>query len=191
MELKYGINFVFQGDFMNCACGLPASFEKCCGPYISGKNFPETAEQLMRSRYTAYTLSDINYIKKTLAPESQKDFDVKASKEWASKAEWLGLKIAGVKNGTATDKKATIDFTVTYKEDGKKLEHHEISDFRKDENGHWLFVDGDAHTHEEGQGHHHHAKQETVVRAGPKIGRNDPCSCGSEKKYKKCCGVSA
>jgi SEC-C motif-containing protein len=176
---------------MNCACGSLKTYSTCCEPFITGKSYPETAEQLMRSRYTAYTLNDINYIKKTLAPESQKDFDVKASKEWAANAEWLGLKISSVKKGAATDTEGIIDFTVTYKESGKKLEHHEISEFRKDNNGHWLFVDGDAHTHEEGQGHHHHVKQETVVRAGPKVGRNDPCVCGSGKKYKKCCGAAA
>jgi len=27
------------------------------------------------------------------------------------------------------------------------------------------------------------------VRVGPKIGRNQPCPCGSGKKYKKCCGA--
>ena len=33
------------------------------------------------------------------------------------------------------------------------------------------------------------AKVETVVHQGPRIGRNDPCPCGSGKKYKKCCGA--
>jgi len=50
-----------------------------------------------------------------------------------------------------------------------------------------------AHNHDEPHVHgpgcnHHHEAQEPVVRQGDKIGRNDPCSCGSEKKYKKCCG---
>jgi preprotein translocase subunit SecA len=33
------------------------------------------------------------------------------------------------------------------------------------------------------------AKVETVQRNAPKVGRNDPCPCGSGKKYKKCCGA--
>ncbi len=37
--------------------------------------------------------------------------------------------------------------------------------------------------------HHHHGPVEQFVRSGPKVGRNDPCPCGSGKKYKKCCGV--
>lgn len=36
--------------------------------------------------------------------------------------------------------------------------------------------------------HHHHEPQAPIVREGAKIGRNDVCPCGSNKKYKKCCG---
>lgn len=43
--------------------------------------------------------------------------------------------------------------------------------------------DHDHHHH----GHHHHAPVETFVRGAPKVGRNDPCPCGSGKKHKKCC----
>lgn len=176
---------------MTCPCGSNIDFKNCCEPFINGDTLPETAEALMRSRYTAYTMANINYIKKTLAPESQKDFDLEASKEWAANAQWLGLKIMSVKKGTSTDTKGVVEFTATYKEGGKTLEHHEVSDFRKNDKGRWFFVDGHAHTHEEGQGHdHHHAKQETVVRTTPKVGRNDPCPCGSEKKYKKCHGAN-
>ena len=36
--------------------------------------------------------------------------------------------------------------------------------------------------------HHVHKKQAPVVHQAPKLGRNDPCFCGSGKKFKKCCG---
>lgn len=42
---------------------------------------------------------------------------------------------------------------------------------------------GCEHEHE-----HEHEVQEPVRRAEPKVGRNDPCPCGSGRKYKKCCG---
>lgn len=45
----------------------------------------------------------------------------------------------------------------------------------------------DAHHHH----HHHHAKEKPVVHTVPKLGRNDPCFCGSGKKFKKCCGASS
>jgi len=43
-------------------------------------------------------------------------------------------------------------------------------------------------TGENPHGHHHHAKQAPMVHGAPKLGRNDPCFCGSGKKFKKCCG---
>jgi SEC-C motif-containing protein len=144
----------------------------------------------MRSRYTAYTLVDVDYIKKTLAPESRSDFDPKTTKDWAQNAKWKGLKINSTAKGTASDTKGTVEFTATYEQDGEGFDHHEVSEFRKDDKGQWLFVDGDAHTHKEGETHHHH-KPQTVQRESPKVGRNDPCPCGSGKKYKKCHGAEA
>lgn len=34
------------------------------------------------------------------------------------------------------------------------------------------------------------ARPEPYERAGPKVGRNDPCPCGSGRKYKRCCGAA-
>jgi preprotein translocase subunit SecA len=45
----------------------------------------------------------------------------------------------------------------------------------------------DHHHHGHAHGHHHHAPQATIRRAAPKVGRNDPCPCGSGQKHKKCC----
>lgn len=174
---------------MSCPCGNPQTFESCCGPFIEGNAFPDTAEQLMRSRYSAFVKVDVDYIKNTLAPESRHDFDHASTKKWAQKSKWLGLKIQSATGGP-NDKKGKVEFTATYNDGKETLEHHEVSEFRKDEEGHWLFVGGEAHTHKEGEGHqHHHPKVETVVRQEPKVGRNDPCPCGSGKKYKKCCAA--
>jgi SEC-C motif domain protein len=174
-----------------CPCGSNKSFQTCCEPFINGNSLPETAEQLMRSRYSAYTLGELGYIKKTCAPEALKDYDEEGVRTWSKQSKWLGLKIESTEKGGPEDKRGKVEFTAKYELNGKVLEHHEVSDFRKDDKGRWLFVDGDSHVHQEGQGHHHHHKQETVVREGPKIGRNDPCTCGSGKKYKKCCGGAA
>jgi len=175
---------------MKCPCDSGKPFESCCEPFITGKAQPETAEQLMRSRYTAYTKHDIGYLKKTLAKESQSDFDEKASKEWAAKSEWLGLQVLSTQKGTADDKTGVVEFVATYKQNGSKVEHHEVSKFKKNDKGEWRFIEGDSHVHKDGEGHHHHHHAtEPVVREGPKVGRNDPCPCGSGKKYKKCHGA--
>lgn len=172
---------------VKCPCGSNENFDVCCEPFLKGTAFPESAEKLMRSRYSAYVLADIDYLKNTLAPESRSDFDPATTKQWAKEAKWKGLKILSTELGQKNDKKGTVEFIATYQQDGQGLDHHEVSKFRKGDNGHWLFIDGDAHTHKEGEDHNH-AKPQTVVRDQPKIGRNDPCHCGSGKKFKKCCG---
>lgn len=176
---------------MLCPCGTENQFENCCEPYLKGSKMPETAEKLMRSRYSAFVKGNIEYLKTTLAPESRTDFDVAATRKWAEQAEWKGLKIMSTTLGTENDNKGTVEFVATYATEGEALDHHEVSQFRKSDSGQWFFVDGDSHTHPEGETHHHHEKPQTVVREGPKIGRNDPCHCGSGKKFKKCHGVDA
>ncbi len=144
----------------------------------------------MRSRYSAHTTGDIKYIRDTMGSDSHQDFDEKSVREWANKSEWLGLKILSVTDGKESDQKGVVEFVATYKAKGKKIEHHEVSTFKKDKNQQWYFVDGDSHVHEDGKGHHHHHEPVAqVIRESPKIGRNDPCSCGSGKKFKKCCGA--
>ena len=53
------------------------------------------------------------------------------------------------------------------------------------DHGHHVHGPWCAHGHD--HGHHHQAAQAPLVRATPKVGRNDPCPCGSGKKHKKCC----
>ena len=173
-----------------CPCGTTQIFEECCEPFLKGKALPETAEQLMRSRYTAFTVADLDYIKKTLAPESRKDFDGEATRKWAEEAKWKKLSIVSTKKGTAEDTKGIVEFCAFYEYEGEDIQLHEVAKFRKEKDGQWLFIDGDAHTHPASENvENAHQRPETVVRTQAKIGRNDPCSCGSGKKFKKCCGV--
>jgi SEC-C motif-containing protein len=173
---------------MKCPCGSGSEYEACCGPFLAGSAVPDTAEKLMRSRYTAYTRVDIEYLQKTLAPEGRGDFDPVSTKQWAQESTWKGLKILKVKKGGPQDSTGVVEFVATFaQKGGVGIEHHEVSQFRKSKEGQWYFVDGEGHQHKEGEGHHDHPKPETVVRAQPKVGRNDACPCGSGKKYKKCC----
>ncbi len=169
---------------MRCPCGTELEYENCCEPYIEGKRPAPSPEALMRSRYTAYVKVRPPYLRDTLAPESRGDFKESDVLEWAKQSEWLGLSIVKAEGNV-------VEFTAKYKTQGKVLEHHEVSTFRKEGNQ-WYFVDGESHVHEEGKGHQHdQAPKAPVVRASPKVGRNDPCTCGSGKKFKKCCGVAA
>ncbi len=146
----------------------------------------------MRSRYVAYVNANIAYLKATLAPEKRKEFDEPGAREWATKSKWLGLQILETKKGQATDETGVVEFNAKYKLNGRTIEHHEVAEFRRDaKEEKWFFVDAESHEHLDGQGHHHHhAPTAPVVRSEPKIGRNDPCSCGSGLKYKKCHGAA-
>lgn len=164
-----------------CYCDSGQEFSQCCEPFILGAKDPATPEQLMRSRYSAYVTQNIAYLKATLTPKDRSTFKESDTREWA-KAEWLGLEVLSASGNT-------VEFTAKYKMNGKTLEHHEVSTFKKID-GKWYFLEGDSHVHEDGKGHHHHhAPVAPIVREEPKIHRNDPCTCGSGKKYKKCCGA--
>jgi SEC-C motif domain protein len=168
---------------MLCACGSQKEYAACCEPYIEGKLHAPTAEALMRSRYTAHVLAKVSYIRDTLAPEKRNEFDEEAAHKWATESEWLGLQIL---KSEEQAKRATVEFVVSFNADEKLYEHHEVAQFRKDpDERRWYFVDGDAKLKVDGQ---EQVATTQYVREGPKVGRNDPCPCGSGKKYKKCCG---
>ena len=159
-----------------CPCGSGKEYDNCCGPLISGNQAAATAEALMRSRYTAYAKADIAYITDTLHPSARHDHDPIAAQRWAEQSEWLGLEICNVEAGGETDDTGIVEFIASYREKGGIKKHHEIAEFTKD-NGRWYFKDGKA------------VAPQTVQREAAKVGRNDPCPCGSGKKYKKCCGA--
>jgi SEC-C motif-containing protein len=172
---------------MECPCGSELEYGHCCGPYLGGEKSPPTAEALMRSRYTAYTRGDIDYITNTLAAEKRGAFDRATATAWAAQARWLGLEILLVEGGQPGDTEGVVSFIATYERDGNTIAHHEVSQFRRGERGAWLFVSGDTSRRPAEQRLHASAAQ-TVQRSAPKVGRNDPCSCGSGRKYKMCCG---
>jgi SEC-C motif domain protein len=158
----------------SCPCGSGRAYTECCGPYHSGKAKPATAEALMRSRYSAYARKAVDYIVATCLIDDEHDIDVDATRRWAERSTWLGLKVLKTEKGGPSDDEGEVEFKAAYVLDGLREEHHELARFEKRE-GSWVYVEGEV-------------IPETVVREGPKVGRNDPCPCGSGKKYKKCCG---
>jgi len=157
-----------------CPCGSHASYDECCRPLIKGERQAATPEQVMRSRFSAYAKGEIGYLFTSLHPAHRADFDEKKTRTWAEHSEWHGLKILDTSGGGPEDSEGTVEFLASYTEKGTRIEHHELSTFRK-ESGAWYFVGGEA------------VPPKQVVRATPKTGRNDPCPCGSGKKFKRCC----
>ena len=158
----------------NCPCGSGRAYAGCCEPYISGKIKAPTAEALMRSRYSAYVEHEVDYIIGTCVRRGKNDIDFRQTKNWSEQSTWLGLKIISVEKGGPADTEGMVEFEAAYERDGLKDLHHERAKFKK-ENGEWLYDDGVV-------------APQTVVRSSPKVGRNEPCPCGSGKKYKHCCG---
>jgi len=77
----------------NCPCGSNINYEECCRPIIKGERAAVTAEQLMRSRYSAYVNKELDYILTSLHPDSRSDYDEKSTRAWAESAEWHKFEI--------------------------------------------------------------------------------------------------
>lgn len=122
---------------MSCPCESGLDYDLCCGRFIDEGALPETAEQLMRSRYTAFTLDRISYLEKTWHPTTRP-----ASIETDNNVRWLGLQIRRAEQGGADDEEGVVEFVARYKIDGRGYRLHEISRFAK-ENGQWLYMDGE------------------------------------------------
>lgn len=159
----------------NCACGSTQTYEECCERLHSGNNVAQTAEELMRSRYSAFANNKIQYIADTHIPGTT-DFDSSEASDWALNSTWKGLEIIKTQKGTSDDSEGVVEFKAYYDDkSGNALVHHEIATFKTLEDK-WFYVDGQI------------VGAAPLRRATPKVGRNEPCPCGSGKKFKKCCG---
>jgi SEC-C motif-containing protein len=116
-----------------CPCGGGA-YTQCCGRFISGEKVPQTALELMRSRYTAYTMQDDAYLQSTWHC-STRPVEEKITE---AGLKWLGLEVR--KHVPAGDE-ATVEFIARYKVGGRAHRLHEISRFVR-EDGRWFYVDG-------------------------------------------------
>ena len=121
----------------SCPCESGLNYDSCCGRFIDDGEKPDTAEQLMRSRYTAFALNNIAYLEKSWHPTTRP-----ATIETDEKVRWLGLKIKRTGQGGADDDEGTVEFVARFKIDGRGHRLHEISRFVK-ENGQWLYLDGE------------------------------------------------
>ena len=155
----------------HCPCGNSKTYEKCCGLFIQGTQFPDTAEKLMRSRYSAYAKQNDKYLLETWHPSTRPKNNPSENED--ADTTWTNLEILRTEKGLKNDTDGIVEFIAQCEIKGNTSHLHETSNFLY-EDDRWYYVDAQA--------------QQPVRRETPKIGRNDPCSCGSNKKYKKCCG---
>jgi SEC-C motif-containing protein len=127
----------------------------------------------MRSRYSAHALGLIDYL---MATWEARGVDREAIARWARESEWLGLEIVATERGGSGDSDGIVEFRARYRDKRSATHvHHERSRFRRRDER-WVYVDGET------------PAARPVQRAAT-VGRNDPCPCGSGKKYKRCCGA--
>ena len=157
----------------SCPCGSGSPYAECCEPVITGARPAETAEQLMRARYSAYVEAKTDFLFESTHPDHRRGYDHEGTKVWAESAKWEGLEIIAGRNGGKDDAVGEVEFVARYREKGIQRKHHESARFEK-EKGAWFFTEGAT------------VRPQPIVSG--KIGRNEPCPCGSGAKYKKCCG---
>ncbi|RUT79904.1 YchJ family protein [Ancylomarina longa] len=155
----------------NCYCGKSDKYLDCCGALHTGMRKAKTAEELMRSRYSAFVMANVDYILLTYADTTRPIGERQNILDWTKSVDWLGLEVLNTEKGNILDVEGYVEFQATYLEEGKRQKLYEKSFFQK-ENGCWRYVSGEYSMDEKPEKLH---------------GRNKPCYCGSGKKYKKCC----
>jgi len=150
-----------------CPCGSGKSYQECCGAILAGQRRAETAEELMRSRYTANARQDAEYLMASWHPSTRPQG---LSLDGYN---WYELNILARAEGGVDDEQGMVEFRALYRKENMQGVLHERSRFCRGEQGEWLYLDGEI--------------VESNFRRAAKSGRNAPCPCGSGKKYKKCC----
>ncbi|NVD06267.1 hypothetical protein FCU94_05000 [Vibrio sp. JPW-9-11-11] len=164
----------------SCPCGNPSPYQECCALVHQNHNQATTPEQLMRSRYSAHVKGLVDFVVATYHPSCEAE---KQRSEIAESinSDWIGLEVLKCEDGSHADE-GFVTFRAYFSQEGQEYCLEERSRFIK-QDGLWYYIDGTF------------SPQETQVDtrlaqtvSNLKIGRNDPCLCGSGKKFKKCCG---
>ena len=124
-----------------CPCGSGLTYADCCEPIISGRKEAITAHQLMRTRYTAFTKANVDYLIISHSAKTRPVKERKSIEKWARSVNWMGLTIIQTQAGEASDEIGYVEFKALYLENEKPQQIHEKSLFQR-ENGKWVYVSG-------------------------------------------------
>lgn len=154
-----------------CPCGSGVEFALCCEPIIQGQKKAQTPEILMRSRYSAYTLAQTEYIATSMRGRALQGFQKSSAKIWAQNVTWLKLEV--IKSYLSSDTQGFVEFSAVFLSKNNKIEEiHELSEFNFID-GQWYYTDGNS-----------------LVGINKYLGRKVPantyCPCGSGRKFKSC-----
>ncbi|MEE3878255.1 YchJ family protein [Vibrio sp. YYF0003] len=163
-----------------CPCGSNLPYQQCCEIAHSNHKNVETPEQLMRSRYSAHVLGLVDYVVATYHPSCHAE-DQRAGIAQSIDSDWCQLEVIRAEAGS-NENEGVVEFNAYFNEEGKRYCLSERSRFVK-ESGLWYYIDGTFPQDEEEPDPRLNQPVSSL-----KVGRNDPCICGSGKKFKKCCG---
>ncbi len=110
-----------------CPCGSKLEYSNCCQEFINGKKLPQAPEQLMRSRYVAYSLANIEYIQETMQGNALLDFDAEDAQNWAQSVKWLKLEV--IRSTILANNHGIVEFIAYYRYQNRKCQLHEVSQF--------------------------------------------------------------
>lgn len=171
-----------------CPCKSNKPYAQCCEPIHADQSRAKTPEQMMRARYCAHTLNLVDFVVDTYHPSCDAEHEREGIAE-SIDSDWCNLEVLETSINT-DNTEGFVTFNAYFNENGEQYCLAEKSRFVF-ESGLWYYIDGEF---PEGAP----AEDEPVVAAVDprlnqavselKVGRNDPCICGSGKKFKKCCG---
>ena len=154
-----------------CPCGSGRTFGQCCEPLLRQQRPAADAAELMRSRFTAHAVRDHRHLHRTYLTTSRKPYVEEKSS--GPEPTWTRLVVHAHEPGPKPDT-AFVEFSAYYKDGDEERALEEKSEFQRIA-GNWYYTRSVR-------------VGPPPVKAAPKVGRNDPCPCGSGKKYKHCCG---
>ena len=161
-----------------CPCGSGKSYGLCCQPIHQHHSNALIPEQLMRARYSAHVLGLVDFVVTTYHPSCHANDERDGIAESIALS-WVKLEVLDAPKPDADE--GFVEFKAYLNENDVIECMHERSRFLK-EDGLWYYIDG-VFPEESNS-----VENKPVEKKTPKVGRNDPCPCGSGKKYKKCCG---
>lgn len=124
-----------------CPCTSKKTYDRCCGPFHAGTTAPDTAEQLMRSRFSAYALGKVDYLIGTRPEAKRAEESREELAAYCKAVSCVGLKIVGKDKGGKEDATGVVTFHASLQTNGRRSLHIETSTFAR-EAGRWVYVDG-------------------------------------------------
>lgn len=124
---------------MNCYCGNLKDYVNCCEKIHKDLANAKTAQQLMRSRYSAFVLANGDFLMKSHHSKTRPTSEKKAIVAWAKSVNWIKLEIIDTTMGLENDTNGTVTFNAYFYQHGKVDVIHEKSAFKK-ENKHWKYL---------------------------------------------------